>query len=195
MPEVRPANSADVPQLAQALVRAFHDDPVMQYLLKPAKQAKGSGLFFESTAKRDLEHGQVWTTPGIEGGALWSAPGQWRLGGTELLKMTPMVVRAFGTGLLKALKTLSIVEKVHPTEPHWYLGVLGTDPATQGKGIGSALLQPVLDMCDTEGLPAYLESSKDRNVPFYARHGFTVTREVQLSDGPKLWCMWREPQA
>jgi len=37
---------------------------------------------------------------------------------------------------------------------------------------------PVLDICDREGLPAYLESSKERNVAFY-RH--TVRGHGELS--------------
>ena len=47
--------------------------------------------------------------------------------------------------------------------------------------------------CTAESLPAYLESSKERNVDFYARHGFRVTRELRLPKGPPLWSMWREP--
>ncbi|HLK43152.1 MAG TPA: GNAT family N-acetyltransferase, partial [Thermoleophilia bacterium] len=72
--------------------------------------------------------------------------------------------------------------------------VLGTAPPAQGKGVGSALLAPVLERCDREGVPAYLESSKEKNVPFYRRHGFEVTREIQLPDGPMLWAMWRDPR-
>jgi len=72
--------------------------------------------------------------------------------------------------------------------------VLGTDPQHQGKGIGSALLAPVLAKCDAEGIPAYLESSKERNIPFYRRHGFEVTTELNLKNGPSLWPMWRDPR-
>ena len=73
--------------------------------------------------------------------------------------------------------------------------MLGTEPASQGKGIGSALMQPILDRCDSEGLPAYLESSKDTNIPFYSRHGFEVTGEIKIGkDGPMVWPMWRTPK-
>jgi ribosomal protein S18 acetylase RimI-like enzyme len=77
--------------------------------------------------------------------------------------------------------------------PHWYLAVLGTDPSAQGAGIGSALIGPTLGRCDAEGIPAYLESSKEANISFYQRHGFRVTQEIDLPQGPKLWAMLREP--
>ena len=71
--------------------------------------------------------------------------------------------------------------------------MLGTEPEQQGGGIGSALLDPVLRRCDSDGVAAYLESSKECNVDFYLRHGFTVTDCVDLPGGPPLWFMWREP--
>jgi GNAT superfamily N-acetyltransferase len=99
-----------------------------------------------------------------------------------------------GADTPRALALLSQVEKVHPKEPHWYLAVLGTAPEHQGKGVGSALMKPILDRCDGEGVPAYLESSKESNIPFYKRHGFEVTGEIQAKNGPKVWPMWRDPQ-
>jgi ribosomal protein S18 acetylase RimI-like enzyme len=105
------------------------------------------------------------------------------------------MVRALGRHTVRALRALTHVEGRHPKEPHWYLGVLGTRTAAQGKGIGSALLAPVLERCDDEGIPAYLESSKHSNIAFYRRHGFEVTGEIALpSGGPSVWPMWRDPQ-
>lgn len=73
--------------------------------------------------------------------------------------------------------------------------MLGTDPDHQGKGIGSALVSHVTDKADAEGMPCYLESSKESNVPFYVCHGFEVTEELSLpANGPKVWGMWREPR-
>ena len=88
------------------------------------------------------------------------------------------------------------MERHHASVPrdHWYLSVLGTDPDRQGKGIGAALVQPVLDLCDAEGLGAYLESSKESNIPYYRRFGFEVSGELRFRGGPPIWPMWRDPR-
>ena len=82
----------------------------------------------------------------------------------------------------------------HPSTPHLYLSVLGVDPPRQGQGVGSRLIAPGLELCDREGVPAYLETARERNVVFYERHGFRVTHELTLPRGPRLWLLWREPR-
>jgi ribosomal protein S18 acetylase RimI-like enzyme len=102
-------------------------------------------------------------------------------------------VRLVGLGIFTRLRGLVEAERHHPGTPHWYLGVLGIDPDHQGKGLGSELLGPVLQRCDTDGLGAYLESSKQANLAFYGRHGFEVTDKITLGKGPPIWGMWRDP--
>jgi N-acetylglutamate synthase-like GNAT family acetyltransferase len=95
---------------------------------------------------------------------------------------------------MQVLRGLRAVEALHPAEPHWYLAVLGIEPERQGEGNGGALIQPVLEDCDRQEVPAYLETARERNVDFYTRHGFRVTDELELPDGPPVWLMWRDPR-
>ena len=81
----------------------------------------------------------------------------------------------------------------HPDQPHWYLPVIGTQPDMQGQGHGSALLRPVLEICDRTGVPAYLEATTERNRALYARHGFEATAEIRAADCPPLTAMVRRP--
>jgi hypothetical protein len=54
-------------------------------------------------------------------------------------------------------------------------------------------MQPVLSICDRNQTGAYLESSKERNVVLYERHGFRVVEQVHLpKGGPPIWRMWRD---
>jgi predicted GNAT family acetyltransferase len=72
---------------------------------------------------------------------------------------------------------------------------VGTRPEGRGRGLASTLITAVTDRCDAEGVPAYLESSDPANVPLYERHGFSVTGEVTIVDGPTIPLMWRDPQS
>jgi predicted N-acetyltransferase YhbS len=89
---------------------------------------------------------------------------------------------------------LTKVERRHPDDRHLYLSVLGVEPSRQGGGIGSQLLAPGLELCDRDGVAAYLETGKERNIAFYSRHGFEVTGQLKLPAGPPVWFMRREPR-
>jgi GNAT superfamily N-acetyltransferase len=195
--EVRLATAHDIPALSRTLGRAFEDDPVMDHLIPREARRHTDRLarFMLLGTKGAVAEGTVYTTAERSGGAVWRAPGRWKVPTRQLLPDLPALVWALGRRLPVGLATLQALERHHPTEPHWYLEILGTEPAEQGKGIGSALMAPVLEKCDAEGLPAYLESSKEKNIPYYERHGFRVSGELDLpKDGPRLWPMWREPQ-
>jgi ribosomal protein S18 acetylase RimI-like enzyme len=193
---VRKAEGPDTWPLSIALARAFEDDPVMTWLLPDRRQQRRLPTLFELELKYlHLPHDEVYTTAEVSGGALWAPPGKWQTSPLSLLRALPQLVFALSTRIPITLRTIAKVEKVHPRDPHWYLAVLGTDPAWQGKGVGSALLAPVLERCDKTETPAYLESSKESNISFYRRHGFEVTGTIDLPrGGPRVWPMWREPR-
>ncbi|HXQ44672.1 MAG TPA: GNAT family N-acetyltransferase [Acidimicrobiales bacterium] len=191
------ATADDLPGVADALADAFFDDPVMSWILREeqSRSRRLAQLFGVQLRGHFLPLETVWTTPDRAGAALWAPPGHAIVPPMAMLRHAPAMVRALGRHTLRALRTLTHVERLHPKEPHWYLGVLGTRTSAQGHGIGSALLVPVLERCDTDGIPAYLESSKEANIAFYRRHGFEVTGEIALPfGGPTVWPMWRDPR-
>jgi GNAT superfamily N-acetyltransferase len=193
----RPANSDEMRPVADTLARAFHDDPVMAWLFgdRPAPRLRRLRRYFASEVRRHRrEGGTVLTADGRPGAAFWEPPGHWQITWSAMVRATPMMVSTIGPRIPRALKGLSQLDRVHPRTPHWYLSVVGTDPDHRGKGVGAALLEPVLDRCDREGTGAYLESSKPENVPWYERFGFAVTGDLTLPDGPPLWLMWRDPR-
>jgi GNAT superfamily N-acetyltransferase len=94
----------------------------------------------------------------------------------------------------RAVGCLELLERKHPQGPHYYLFALGVEPSMQGRGIDGRLMEPILDRCDREGVPAYLESTNERNLPLDERHGFRILEEVALPEtGPTVCRMWRDP--
>ena len=158
---VRKATAADVPRLAEALARAFADDPMTSWVFPDdrARAARSERMFRVQLTKISLRHNEVYTTDDVVAGAIWAPPGAWRLTAIQQLRLLPSFLPIVGFRAPTLVRGLTAVEKQHPRELHWYLAVLGTEPASQGKGIGSALIAPVLARCDEDGVPAYLESS------------------------------------
>ena len=189
---VRTATASDVPALASVLARAFYDDPVARFSHPLARRRLARMRFWFTGRLRTLLADElVFCDEGAErGAALWAPPDRWQLPPGEMVR----TVRLVNLRAPQMVAGFHRVEKLHPREPHFYLSVLGVDPSDQGSGVGSELMRPMLERCDSEGVGAFLESSKERNIAFYARHGFRVTSEVRFPGGPSLWLMWRDPR-
>ena len=190
----RAMTDADFEAVTAMLARAFDDDPLSVWVFPHGRErARALRRFFALEARSMfLPGGSSYTVDGGAAAALWMPPGAAAPGPAAALHLVPLMrYTRFRTA--RVLRYLAAVSAKHPKTPHYYLGVLGTDPPLQGKGLGSAVMRPVLDRCDADGIPAYLESSKERNVPFYRRHGFEVTEELRSPGAPTLWLMWREP--
>ncbi|HEY1829961.1 MAG TPA: GNAT family N-acetyltransferase [Acidimicrobiales bacterium] len=198
---VRRATAGDVDGMAAQLAQTFYDDPVIAHLFRQdSRRIPGLLAYFTTQMRKDyLKFGGCYVAEHegqVAGSAIWGPAGKPLLSGLQgVLTMIPVLPYVYNR-LPTVLGVLNLMERTHPHEPHWYLATLGTAVDLQGKGVGSALMAPVTEHCDKEGLPAYLESSKERNVPFYRRHGFEVVKEVRLpNDGPLIWTMWRDPKA
>ncbi len=196
-PPLRRVTEADLPALSTVLARAFLDDPVAGWAF-PVERLRMKALErFQGTRMRQLLGEQeVWTDSDRRCAALWAPPGRWKMSLGEVAAMVPAFMHP---RLIWRMPIAAVgwekLEQRHPHEPpHWYLAVLGTDPSAQGQGLGSAVMGPVLERCDADGVGAYLESSKESNIAFYSRHGFQVTEEIRLVAGPPMWKMWRDPR-
>jgi GNAT superfamily N-acetyltransferase len=196
-PQVRKATRDDVADLALALARAYHRDPVWSFLLPDEPQRERALRRYFTIELRDiaLPRDTTWT-PGRDIGAiLCMPPGQWRVPVQKMVRRGPAFVHAFGTALPRSVHALLLLERVHPRAAHYFIAFAGIAPEWQGQGVGSALVAPLLERCDAERAPGYLEATSERAAGFYERHGFTVTDEIRLKSGPPLWLMWREPLA
>lgn len=197
--EVAAAGRRDVRELAPVMARAFFADPVMMWML-PDSSSRMSRLqrMFAALIRWHFlrgRHADVARTDVIGAGALWDPPGGRRADSVENLMMAPLMLLTVGRRMSAAQQLVELMEENHPEEPHWYLGMIGSDPTVRGAGYGKALLASRLETVDAEHAPAYLEATKRDTVPYYIRFGFELTGEIKLPDGgPSLWPMWRQPR-
>jgi GNAT superfamily N-acetyltransferase len=193
---VRKAAPEEAQTLAAILARAFYDDPVMRWVVVD-EERRGELLersFGVYLRKLWFKQDECYTTDSSVGAIVWERPGQWKVGIIDQFRLLPSMARINGRLLPRILRVLAAMEADHPVEPHYYLPFVGVEPEWQGRGLGSALMRPVLDRCDGDGVPAYLEASSPRNRALYERLGFQVTHEFRVGPGsPPLWRMWRAP--
>jgi GNAT superfamily N-acetyltransferase len=194
---VRKARPDEVGRLSRTLARAFYDDPVARWMMPrdPRRLSQLERAFEIGLKGVFMRAGECWTTDGVVGGSIWQPPGSWRVPAARQLRLLAPMALVYRGDLLRALRAFQALEREHPHDrEHWYLPFIGVDPEWQGKGLGTALLRPILDRCDGDGLSAYLEASTERNRTCYQRNGFQVVGTLTHRGGPTMWKMWRDPQ-
>ncbi|MFD8917046.1 GNAT family N-acetyltransferase [Streptomyces sp. NPDC059569] len=193
---IRRAGESDRATLVRLLEEAFDDDPVSCWVF-PEKdhRRRVHGLFLGVFADVALAEGWVDILEDGTGMALWlPVPA----GPPEGEDDTPARMRATADPDNERTELVGrLTGAIHPHDrAHAYLLMIAVSPVHQGRGLGRALIEPVLARCDREGLPAYLEASSERSRRLYERLGFTFTgTTVDLPDGPPMWPMWREPRS
>ncbi len=195
-PGLRRATAQDIPHLRAMLAEAFFDDPVFRWLLpQDAKRRARLRRYFGIDLRwYALPHECVWTTDDLAGAMLGLPPGKWRVPP----HVSVLQGSAFAVQVARAARLGATMEWRHMRllrEPHYYVRDIGVHPDTQGRGLGSALMRPLLDRCDQEGLPAYIEASSERSAALYERLGFQHIEELRVGGSPPLWLMLRRPQS
>lgn len=186
---IKTALASDQTGAIGVLTLAFSVDPMARWTLPdPAKYLATFSSIVKAFGGPAFEKGTAYIANDFTGAALWLPPGV-RSDEESLMRLfdenTSDDIKEDLQGIFEQM------EKFHPTEPHWYLPMIGVDPVYQGAGVGSALMTEALKTVDRDGLIAYLESSNPRNITLYQRHGFEVIGEIQSGSSPVLRPMLR----
>ena len=188
-PVVRAATPVDEASAIDTVVLAFAADPVARWCWPDPRQYLTSmPAFTRAFGGRAFVHRAAHCTDDCTGTALWLPPGVQ----ADEAAIGEVIERTAAPSLLADLHAMfERMAEYHPNEPHWYLPLIGVDPARQGRGYGGALLSHALEQCDRDHLPAYLESTNPRNVSLYKRHGFEALGTIQVGTSPPLVPMLR----
>ena len=180
------------------MARAFSTDPMFAWIFPdPARRTQSIEQLLGVLVEYSLRYGHVTESDDGMAVAAWMPPGR-KVTLTGLVRAGMLKV-PFQIGFrpfARFMKANDIMEKLHKKyvpEPHWYLFGIGVDPELQGRGLGTALVKEGLASADAESCPCYLETSEERNLAFYERHGFVVVETAVLGDeGPPAWAMRRD---
>jgi GNAT superfamily N-acetyltransferase len=192
-PLVRSAGAVDEDGVISVITLAFGGDPMARWSMPdPARFLAAMPEIVRAFGGAGFAHDSVYCVEGCTAAAMWLPPGvqpdserlSGLITGNAPAEILPDLMRVFEE-----------MERFHPSEPHWYLPLIGVDPACQGQGLGSALMRHALQRCDADGVPAYLESSNPRNIPLYQHHGFEILGTIQVGSSPRLVPMRRPARA
>ena len=186
------ATASDEAAIVDVLVRANLADPASRWLWPDPQQFL---LHFPSFVKafggRAFAHRSAYYVDGYSGATLWLPP---NVNPDEDSLITLVQCTVSDQIQKDFFAVFEQMGRYHPSEPHWYLPLMGVDPSQQGKGLGSALLQYTLMQFDRDNKLAYLESSNPRNIPLYKRHGFELLGSIQIGTSPSIAPMLRRPK-
>lgn len=193
-------NKGEVKRAAEVMARAFRDYPLFGYFIPDESERKRKQPFmFRSLLRHGLIYSEVYaTSTKLEGIAVWFR--------SDRKRETPWSKIRSGSVLIPFIVGLSVLRRqiafgrwAEPVRKrcvpgrHWYLQLLGVEPAYQGRGYASTLLRPMLERIDREGLPCYLETQTEKNVPLYEHLGFRVVEEgIVPGSAVRSWAMVRE---
>ena len=190
MLEVCVADKSDEPGVVSVLTLAFADDPVCRRLYPdPVQYLTFFPQFVRLYGGRAFEHGGAHLIGGHSGASLWIPPDV-HPDGEALEQLIESSVE--DTAKPELFDVYEAMKQHHPKEPHWFLPLIGIDPSLQGQGHGRALMTYGLKACDREGVPAHLDSTHPRNIPFYERFGFELLATIEIGGHPPVYPMQRQ---
>ena len=190
-PEVSRAKVDDRLRALSTLALAFSSDPLLRWML-PSSDSYLANIIkiFDVFAGNSIDGETCLITSSFEGAAMWLAPGV----EADEDAVSDTFARIFSPEFLpKVNEILATMESYHPHDDNcWYLPLIGVDPGHQNKGVGAALMKHMTEKLDNESAMAYLESSNQKNISLYLRHGFEVIGEIQIYDSPIVTPMIRK---
>lgn len=180
---MRRATVNDRQLVIDILKKSFEDNRSVNYVVKQDQKREDriKGLMQYSFDVCN-SFGEVWISEDLQACALLLFPDKKRTSLKTILWDLKLALSVIGLDRVTAvLRRESMIKNFHPKKPFAYLWFIGVNPAKQNKGIGSAFIQEVIEKCEQDQRPIYLETSVERNLPFYKKFGFEIFQSLDLS--------------
>ena len=185
---IYPALAADA--FYRTMENTVADDPreaMLRYLDFSMREAHDYGVLHVAEGETD-------------GASLWNRPLDAASSQERSAAKASFIARHMGPASLdsyeRIVSFMATRSREHVPAESWYLSIVAVSLASQSRGLGTRLVEAVLDEADAAGAPTYLETFTRRNRPFYQRLGY---REAIVVLEPTTACeyalMTRPPGA
>jgi ribosomal protein S18 acetylase RimI-like enzyme len=165
------------------LAESFIDNPSVNYVVRQdAKRKERIRRLMDYSFNVCHAFGEVWISDDRQACALALYPERKRTNPNTILWDVTLATSVIGLNRVgKVLSRESKIKAFHPNDPFCYLWFIGVKPSAQGTGKGSELLAQIINNSDLQGRPIYLETSVDRNLNWYKKHGFEIFQTLDLT--------------
>jgi hypothetical protein len=175
------ANYSDKKLVTDLLSRAFDTNVSVNFLVKQDSKRQARIRFLMDYAfETCMATGEVLWSDDKKACALIQYPDQKKTSAKSIWLNLQLLFKSIG--LLRMGQILNrekVLKKNAPPASALYLWFIGVDPSAQGKGVGSAFVQEIIDKSVAMQRPIYLETSMVQNVPFYQKLGFEKYDEIR----------------
>jgi len=195
-------NKSHIKPATEVLARAFQSYLFSKYLFADElEREKRLPYFFQCVLKYCIRYGESYATSlNLEGVAVWLTSDNYPMTFGKLIRSVPLSTmfrlgRWGGDRMRNSGEYIDAVHERLAPFKHWYLHKIGVDPQFKGKGYASKLLRPMFARIDEEGLPCYLETWDEKNVPLYEHFGFRMVDKSAIPETNLTnWAMLRKVQ-
>lgn len=190
---VRTAGPADIDAIVATLTTAFFDDPLWGPAFPdPVRRAEQAAAMWRVYVTSALRYPWTLVTAQAEAASLWIPPGGMELTHEEETALEELLVRTAGQEAAEGIMEIGAqLAAARPSDPHFYLTLLGTHADHRGRGLGMGLVREALARIDDLGEPTYLESSNPANDARYQSVGFVPHGRITVAGGHVVTTMWR----
>ena len=189
IPKIFSADTNQRQKVLSTVLMGFSADPFVRWICPEAGNYMKFIGAIDAYGRKAVDTNTAYVVEDFKGTALWLPPNIEADEEAFVKEIEQNVLIEKQESLFKVLEEL---EKYHPDAPCWYLPIIAVDPHYQNNGIGSLLMKHALEKVDSDGLPAYLESSNPRNMSLYRRYGFETIGQIKVGDVPPLHPMIRD---
>lgn len=179
---IRNATHSDLAHAAAALAAAFESYPWTRWSIPSENYSARLEQLQAIYLTHAVQHGVVVVSDDLAGVAAMLPPGAPDPAESLQLEIAELMGDRLGP--------VFGVELPPRIEKSWDLATIGVRPERAGQGLGSRLLDECMRQVAASPFPRIsLETSAERNVSLYKRHGFEVGHRTQIADGPLVYTM------
>lgn len=177
---MRRAEASDKNNIISILTESFFDNKSINYIVQNDGRVRERIRFLmEYSFELCQLSGEVYLSDDGNGCALVQYFDQKKTNLKTVLLDLKLILNSVGIkNIPKVLNREATIKKNYPDDNIAYLWFIGVGPNNQGRGIGSKMLTEIVEQNEKRGREIYLETSTQRNLPWYEKNGFKIYNEI-----------------